>query len=343
VDSYGLPDCLDWVEEASGWKERRRHLGPNKGLGVACSHYVSGAAKPVHWTGEPHAVVNLKLDFDGGITILTGAAEIGQGSSTVLAQVVGEVLGLDFDRLTVIANENGGTSAVVARSRAAGATDERAAALGMTWPSHVYSLAHVSLPFPPDDPIYGEGTTASKETRVQLGVVPADRIRERRAAVAGMEVLVADGPDHGRRARDVLNEVAKLRVLRGEPVCPGCEVDRPDAERLVEAVLPITTNLDIGLLQVNLGIWGRRFGVTAFQLLDPATNLRIGCRILRQALGRDPVRGGLDQNIRLPRRPSEVESFHEQGAETTQDCPRQPRAAELALSHIAEPALKRRA
>ena len=106
VTSYGLPDCLDWVEDACGWKERHGKLGPNKGLGMACSHYVSGAAKPVHWTGEPHAVVNLKLDFDGGVTILTGAADIGQGSSTILAQVVGEVLKVDFDRLTVIANDS---------------------------------------------------------------------------------------------------------------------------------------------------------------------------------------------------------------------------------------------
>ena len=41
---------------------------------MACSHYVSGAAKPIHWTGEPHAVVNLKVDFDGSITAFTGAA-----------------------------------------------------------------------------------------------------------------------------------------------------------------------------------------------------------------------------------------------------------------------------
>ncbi len=106
VTSYGLPECLDWVEAACGWKQRRGTLGPNRGLGMACSHYVSGAAKPVHWTGEPHAVVNLKLDFDGGVTILTGAADIGQGSSTILAQVVGEVLKVDFDRLTVIANDS---------------------------------------------------------------------------------------------------------------------------------------------------------------------------------------------------------------------------------------------
>ena len=106
VESYGLPECLDWVEQASGWKTRQGGLANGKGLGLACSHYVSGAAKPVHWTGEPHAVVNLKLDFDGGITVLTGAADIGQGSSTVLAQLVGEVLGIDFTRLSVFANDS---------------------------------------------------------------------------------------------------------------------------------------------------------------------------------------------------------------------------------------------
>ena len=73
---------------------------------MACSHYVSGSAKPVHWTGEPHAVVNLKLDFDGGITLLTGASDIGQGSSTLLAQVVAEVLRLGLARIRVIAADS---------------------------------------------------------------------------------------------------------------------------------------------------------------------------------------------------------------------------------------------
>jgi 4-hydroxybenzoyl-CoA reductase subunit alpha len=88
VNSYGLGECLDKVEKASGWRERRGKLRRGKGLGLACSHYVSGAAKPIHWTGEPHAVVNLRLDFDGGVTTLTGAADIGQGSSTMVAIAV---------------------------------------------------------------------------------------------------------------------------------------------------------------------------------------------------------------------------------------------------------------
>lgn len=73
---------------------------------MACSHYVSGAAKPIHWTGEPHAVVHLRLDFDGGVTLLTGAADIGQGSSTVMAQAAAEMLGIRLDRVRVVAADS---------------------------------------------------------------------------------------------------------------------------------------------------------------------------------------------------------------------------------------------
>jgi 4-hydroxybenzoyl-CoA reductase subunit alpha len=106
VNSYGLSECLDKVEAASGWKDRRGKLGFGRGLGMAGSHYVSGAAKPVHWTGEPHAVVTLKLDFDGGITALTGASDIGQGSTTMVALAAAEVLGVDLARIQVVANDS---------------------------------------------------------------------------------------------------------------------------------------------------------------------------------------------------------------------------------------------
>ncbi|MGB9297266.1 MAG: 4-hydroxybenzoyl-CoA reductase subunit alpha [Pseudolabrys sp.] len=106
VNSYGLAECLDRVERASGWRNRIGKLPVGKGLGMACSHYVSGAAKPIHWTGEPHAIVNVRLDFDGGITALTGAADIGQGSSTMVAISVAETLGVALDRIRVIAADS---------------------------------------------------------------------------------------------------------------------------------------------------------------------------------------------------------------------------------------------
>jgi len=106
VASYGLPQCVDWVEEASGWKARRGRLAKGKGLGFACSHYISGASKPVNWTGEPHATVKIKLDFDGSIVVLSGAADIGQGSSTILVQTVAEVLGLELARIRVVTGDS---------------------------------------------------------------------------------------------------------------------------------------------------------------------------------------------------------------------------------------------
>ncbi len=111
VNSYGLPECLDWVERQSGWKNRKGRLGNGKGnlrkgLGMACSHYISGASKPVNWTGEPHATVKIKVDFDGSVVVLSGAADIGQGSSTILVQSVAEVLGLDIARVRIVTGDS---------------------------------------------------------------------------------------------------------------------------------------------------------------------------------------------------------------------------------------------
>jgi 4-hydroxybenzoyl-CoA reductase subunit alpha len=106
VNSYGLPECIDWVEQASDWRTRKGRLPKSKGLGMACSHYISGASKPVNWTGEPHATVKIKLDFDGSLVVLSGAADIGQGSSTILAQTVAEVLGLDLSRIRVVTGDS---------------------------------------------------------------------------------------------------------------------------------------------------------------------------------------------------------------------------------------------
>ena len=60
----------------------------------------------MNWTGEPHATVKIKLDFDGSIVVLSGAADIGQGSTTILAQTVAEVLGLDLSRVRVVTGDS---------------------------------------------------------------------------------------------------------------------------------------------------------------------------------------------------------------------------------------------
>ncbi len=96
VLSYGLPECIDQVVTRSGWKERKGKLPKGRGLGVACSHYVSGAANSIIRSDMPHSTVNIKIDRDGGVVVYTGASEIGQGSDTMTAQVVAEVLGCEI-------------------------------------------------------------------------------------------------------------------------------------------------------------------------------------------------------------------------------------------------------
>ena len=106
VLSYGLPECLEKVKAASGWNERKGRMPEGRGLGLACSHFVSGTSTPKHWTGEPHATVQLRLDFDGGVTLFTGAADIGQGSSTMAAQCAAEVLDVALERIRVISSDS---------------------------------------------------------------------------------------------------------------------------------------------------------------------------------------------------------------------------------------------
>ena len=103
VQSYGLPECIDKTVERSGWKERRGKLPKGRGLGLACSHYVSGAANSIIRSDMPHSTVNIKIDRDGGVVVYTGASEIGQGSDTMTAQIAAEVLGCSLSRVRVVA------------------------------------------------------------------------------------------------------------------------------------------------------------------------------------------------------------------------------------------------
>jgi 4-hydroxybenzoyl-CoA reductase subunit alpha len=106
VNSYGYPECIDQVLQASGYTAKRGKLPFGRGVGLAGSHYPSGAAKPVNRSNMPQAVVTMKLDTDGAVTLFTGAAEIGQGSSTVMMQIAAEVIGVGPSRFRVIAADS---------------------------------------------------------------------------------------------------------------------------------------------------------------------------------------------------------------------------------------------
>ncbi len=98
VGSMGLGRCIDKVVEGSDWKNKFRKLPYGKGIGIACGSYLSGAGLPIYWNNMPHSGVQLRLDRQGGVCVMCGSTDVGQGSDSVLAYIVAEVLGIDpFD------------------------------------------------------------------------------------------------------------------------------------------------------------------------------------------------------------------------------------------------------
>src|SRR6266581_4346939 len=101
----GLGKCIEKVVEGSRWKGKFRKLPQGRGVGLACSSYISGAGLPIYWNNMPHSGVQLKLDRSGGVCVFCGSVEIGQGSDSILAYIVAEVLGIDpFDIRVVTAD-----------------------------------------------------------------------------------------------------------------------------------------------------------------------------------------------------------------------------------------------
>jgi esterase/lipase len=70
--------------------------------------------------------------------------------------------------LTVITNATPETLQVKELRAAAGSEAQATRLLDLAWPQTVFSLSHVALPFPPDDPLYGYETNAAAQ-HVQLG------------------------------------------------------------------------------------------------------------------------------------------------------------------------------
>lgn len=103
VGSTGFVECLDRVEAASRWKERRAGLPYGHGLGVAGSTYISGTNYPIYPNEMPQAAVQVTLDRSGRARVFSGASDIGQGSNTMLAVIVAEEVGLPLDCIRVLA------------------------------------------------------------------------------------------------------------------------------------------------------------------------------------------------------------------------------------------------
>jgi len=119
VSSCEFRATLEAAAEKSGWAQKWGNLSRGSGIGVACGGFVSGAGyciyrgqvqlsheKPrepfVKKSIFPHSNAIVKISEDGMAAILMiGAAEIGQGSDTVLTQMCAQSLGIPVDRMRI--------------------------------------------------------------------------------------------------------------------------------------------------------------------------------------------------------------------------------------------------
>lgn len=119
IGSCEFRATLDAVCEKARWNEKYGKLPKGRGIGVGCGGFVSGAGYCIyrgqvqlsHEKGKepfqkksvfPHANAVVKVSEDGMAAVLMiGAAEIGQGSDTVLTQMCAESLGIPTTRMRI--------------------------------------------------------------------------------------------------------------------------------------------------------------------------------------------------------------------------------------------------
>ena len=105
ITTMGLGDCLRAVRRATGWDAKRESLPKGRGIGVAGSAYISGAGLPIYWNPMPHSGAEIRIDRGGGVTVMCGTAEIGQGSDNMLATVAAETLGVLPEDVHVVSGD----------------------------------------------------------------------------------------------------------------------------------------------------------------------------------------------------------------------------------------------
>ena len=97
--SVGVTDCLCRTAEAIGWKGKEEQAVPPEKKNLLRGKGLAVAIKST--TTPTTSSASVRLNADGSAVLLTSSVEIGQGLLTSMAQIVGEELGLPFERVTV--------------------------------------------------------------------------------------------------------------------------------------------------------------------------------------------------------------------------------------------------
>ena len=90
VSSCGLTECIEKAAQKSGWEEKYGKLPPWKGIGIGINSVQTGF--PLGIRGGSQAII--KFNEDGGVTLISGVVDNGQGNDNMVVQIAAEELGL---------------------------------------------------------------------------------------------------------------------------------------------------------------------------------------------------------------------------------------------------------
>lgn len=104
-DSVGFQECLEKIrpyydKAKKDWVKQNTRPAIKRGIGIGGMWYGIGNTG----TKNP-ASAEIEMDVHGNVTVFTGCAEIGQGSSTVLPQIAAESLGIDSSYIEIVAGD----------------------------------------------------------------------------------------------------------------------------------------------------------------------------------------------------------------------------------------------
>ncbi len=101
ITTCGMKECMSEVKSRLGWSGKRK-AKEGRGFGMATLIHVGGGARVYKSDG---CGTIIKMDDYGKVDVFTGSSDIGQGSDTIIAQIVAEVLGISTDDVNVINND----------------------------------------------------------------------------------------------------------------------------------------------------------------------------------------------------------------------------------------------
>lgn len=90
VASCAMKDTITKASDRAGWKEKWGKLPPLRGIGIGCNSVQTGF--PMGIRGGSQATI--KLNEDGGATVISGVVDNGQGNDNMLVQITAEELGI---------------------------------------------------------------------------------------------------------------------------------------------------------------------------------------------------------------------------------------------------------